>query len=244
MVIRQYRASGPLSKTILPVVALDDVFGIVAFGIAMSVAKLTMGGTGQSGLSMFVQPFMEIIGSLALGAVFGFILLFLSKRAQTEEETQIFVITAIALVGLVIFALAAIGDFSTANLTDIAPTDAAGAGRFALESVQPAFHELDGLGVAERHAQRALDRDAGGHGRPAGLPAPDACRTPGSPPAPHLSPADASGTRSRTPAWARARTSTCALRQAHCVARGDVQPVAGRHPPDAGAGEGRRGGHG
>lgn len=97
MVIRQYRASGPLSKTILPVVALDDVFGIVAFGIAMSVAKLTMGGTGQSGLSMFVQPFMEIIGSLALGAVFGFILLFLSKRAQTEEETQIFVITAIAL---------------------------------------------------------------------------------------------------------------------------------------------------
>ena len=97
MVIRQYRASGPLSKTILPVVALDDVFGIVAFGIAMSVTKLTMGGTGQSGLSMFVQPFMEIIGSLALGAVFGFILLFLSKRAQTEEETQIFVITAIAL---------------------------------------------------------------------------------------------------------------------------------------------------
>lgn len=97
MVIRQYRASGPLSKTILPVVALDDVFGIVAFGIAMSVAKLTMGGTGQSGLSMFMQPFMEIIGSLALGAVFGFILLFLSKRAQTEEETQIFVITAIAL---------------------------------------------------------------------------------------------------------------------------------------------------
>ena len=52
MVIRQYRASGPLSKTILPVVALDDVFGIVAFGIAMSVAKLTMGGTGQSGLSI------------------------------------------------------------------------------------------------------------------------------------------------------------------------------------------------
>ena len=97
MVIRQYRASGPLSKTILPVVALDDVFGIIAFGIAISVAKLSMGNSNQSGLAMFAQPFIETIGSLGLGGVFGLILLFFSKRAKTEEETLSFVITAIAL---------------------------------------------------------------------------------------------------------------------------------------------------
>ena len=97
MVIRQYRASGPLSKTILPVVALDDVLGIIAFGIAISVAKLTMGSTDQSGLLMFAQPLIEIIGSLGLGACFGVILLFFAKRAKGEEETLIIVITAIAL---------------------------------------------------------------------------------------------------------------------------------------------------
>ena len=97
MVIRQYRASGPLSKAILPVVALDDVFGIIAFGIAISAARLTMGSTGQSSPAMFVQPLIEIIGSLGLGASFGVILLFFAKRAKGEEETLIIVITAIAL---------------------------------------------------------------------------------------------------------------------------------------------------
>ncbi len=97
MVIRQYRASGPLSKTILPVVALDDVFGIIAFGIAISVAKLSVGNAGQAGIAMFVQPFIEIIGSLALGTAFGFILLYISKRAKSEEETLNFILTTIAL---------------------------------------------------------------------------------------------------------------------------------------------------
>ena len=42
LVIRQYRAYGPLTKTILPVVALDDVFGIIVFGVAMSLAKISL----------------------------------------------------------------------------------------------------------------------------------------------------------------------------------------------------------
>ncbi len=97
MVIRQYRASGPLSKTILPVVALDDVFGIIVFGIALSVAKISIGDLSQPALVMFLQPFIEIIASLALGTVFGFVLLFFSKRAQTDEENLGLILTAIAL---------------------------------------------------------------------------------------------------------------------------------------------------
>src|SRR5690606_7040176 len=49
LVIQQYKAHGPLTKTILPVVAMDDVYGIIAFGIAMSVAKLS---EGKSDLSL------------------------------------------------------------------------------------------------------------------------------------------------------------------------------------------------
>lgn len=47
-----------------------------------------------------------------------------------EALKVMFVITAIALAGLIVFAIAAIGDFSWSNLTDIAPSDAAGASSF------------------------------------------------------------------------------------------------------------------
>lgn len=56
MVIRQYRAYGPLTKTILPVAALDDVLGIMAFGIAMSLAKLSIGTESVSILHMILDP--------------------------------------------------------------------------------------------------------------------------------------------------------------------------------------------
>ena len=42
LVIRQYRAYGPLTRTILPVVALDDILGIMAFGIAITLAKMSI----------------------------------------------------------------------------------------------------------------------------------------------------------------------------------------------------------
>ena len=62
LVMRQYRADGPLTRTILPVVALDDVFGIMAFGIALSLARLSQGALSTL-LQMLVQPLVEIVGS-------------------------------------------------------------------------------------------------------------------------------------------------------------------------------------
>ncbi len=86
MVINQFRADGPLTRTILPVVALDDVGGIIAFGIALSVAKLTTGVSEGSFLMMISQPFIEIIGSIILGLVIGTVLTFLAKKASNKEE--------------------------------------------------------------------------------------------------------------------------------------------------------------
>lgn len=97
MVIRQYRAAGPLCKTILPVVALDDVFGIIAFGIAMSLAKIVEGTTQQSPLVMFMMPLVEIFGSLALGIGLGFILLYVSRFLRNNEELLGATLAAIAL---------------------------------------------------------------------------------------------------------------------------------------------------
>ena len=89
MVIRQYRAYGPVTKTILPVVALDDVFGIVAFGIAISVSKILVSGEEFSILKIVGVPVYEIFGSLLLGLLLGIILSLLTKKIDPKDELQI-----------------------------------------------------------------------------------------------------------------------------------------------------------
>lgn len=95
MVIRQFKADGPLTRTILPVVALDDVFGIMIFGIALSVAKITSGIGEYSALQMISQPFIEIIGSIILGIVIGVVLTLLAKKASNKEELLAIVLAVI-----------------------------------------------------------------------------------------------------------------------------------------------------
>ena len=96
MVIRQYKAHGPLTKTILPVVAIDDAVGIMLFGIAMSMAKISIGTTKHSFLEMLTSPMIEIIGSLMLGFILGIVLTFIAKKANSREELLSIVLASIA----------------------------------------------------------------------------------------------------------------------------------------------------
>lgn len=95
MVMRQYRSDGPVTRTVLPVVALDDVFGIMAFGIAMSIARVYVGGSDYTFWQMLLQPFIEIFGSFAVGAVVGVILAFIAKKASDTDEVMIVALAAI-----------------------------------------------------------------------------------------------------------------------------------------------------
>lgn len=97
MVIRQFRADGPLTRTILPVVALDDVAGIIVFGIAISVAKISVGEAQSSFLHMMSQPFIEIIGSIILGLVIGVVLTFLAKKVSNKEELLSIILATIGV---------------------------------------------------------------------------------------------------------------------------------------------------
>lgn len=73
MVIKQYGAKGPLTKTLLSVVALDDAVALIAFGVAFSIVS-TLRNTADVGPVMSIlAPFIEIIGSLAAGIVLGFL---------------------------------------------------------------------------------------------------------------------------------------------------------------------------
>lgn len=86
MVIRELKARGPLVNTILPVVAIDDALGIMAFGICLSIAKITSGTDAVSLFSIVWNPLVEIGGSLILGGILGFCLSFLAPKTKSRDE--------------------------------------------------------------------------------------------------------------------------------------------------------------
>ena len=73
MVVRQYKAKGPLTNLLLPVVALDDAVGLIVFAISFGVARTLTSGTTDL-ISIIVTPLVEIVASLILGAIMGWLL--------------------------------------------------------------------------------------------------------------------------------------------------------------------------
>jgi Kef-type K+ transport system membrane component KefB len=79
MVVRQYKAKGPVTNTLLPVVAIDDAVALIAFGISVAIAKaINSHGTVPFIDSLFI-PIVEIVGALVLGVILGLILKYLTK---------------------------------------------------------------------------------------------------------------------------------------------------------------------
>ena len=72
MVINQYKAKGPLTSILLPIVALDDAVGLIVFAISTGIAKGLSFGTVNL-VSILVNPLLEIIASLAMGAGMGWL---------------------------------------------------------------------------------------------------------------------------------------------------------------------------
>ena len=79
MVVKQYKAHGPVTETLLPVVALDDATALMCFGISVAIAKTIEGGVGDSLVMTIVTPLLEIIAALAIGVIFGVIFRFAVK---------------------------------------------------------------------------------------------------------------------------------------------------------------------
>ncbi len=78
MVVRQYKAKGPLTKLLLPIVALDDAVGLIVFAVSFGIAKTLISGNIDF-VSIFINPLVEIAASLTLGAVMGWFLTQLEK---------------------------------------------------------------------------------------------------------------------------------------------------------------------
>ena len=73
MVVRQYKAKGPLTDLLLPIVALDDAVGLVLFAVSFGVARALNAGSLDL-ISVVVDPLVEIFSSLLLGALAGYAL--------------------------------------------------------------------------------------------------------------------------------------------------------------------------
>lgn len=75
MVIRQYNARGPVTETLMSVVAIDDAVALMAFGFAVTIAKVMTGASGDGSLVLSIlKPFGEILLALAIGVLLGLLM--------------------------------------------------------------------------------------------------------------------------------------------------------------------------
>lgn len=100
MVVKQYKAKGPVTDILLPVVALDDAVGLVLFSVSFGIAKSLKVGA-VSVLSIVVEPLLEIVCSLGLGAAMGFLFSlcerFFHSRSKRLAVSVGFVLMTIAI---------------------------------------------------------------------------------------------------------------------------------------------------
>lgn len=85
MVVKQYKAKGPLTSILLPIVALDDAVGLVLFAVSFGIARSLGAGT-VSVLSVILEPIIEVILSIALGAVMGFLFNFMERFFHSRSK--------------------------------------------------------------------------------------------------------------------------------------------------------------
>ncbi|MBR7181998.1 MAG: cation:proton antiporter [Clostridia bacterium] len=100
MVVRQYKAKGPVTSTLLPVVALDDAVGLILFSISLGVAK-AFASPEIDLVSIIVNPLLEVILSVGLGALMGMLFTFCERffhsRSKRLAVSVAFVLATVAL---------------------------------------------------------------------------------------------------------------------------------------------------
>lgn len=85
MVIKQYKAEGPVTNILLPVVALDDVVGLIVFAISFGIAKALEQGHLDM-VSVLVNPLIEVFASLLLGALLGLVYTFIERFFHSRSK--------------------------------------------------------------------------------------------------------------------------------------------------------------
>ncbi|MBQ4120532.1 MAG: cation:proton antiporter [Clostridia bacterium] len=100
MVVKQYKAKGPLTDILLPIVALDDAVGLVLFAVSFGIAKAMINNSFDL-ISMILEPILEVVFSVLLGFVMGLLFSFFEKffhsRSKRLAMSVTFVLLTVAL---------------------------------------------------------------------------------------------------------------------------------------------------
>lgn len=99
LVVRQYHAKGELTSTLLPVVAMDDAIGLMAYAISVSIAKMIQNGEAFNLMNTLISPLLEIILSLAVGGVIG-IIVAISNRFFHSRANRLMICIAAVMLGV------------------------------------------------------------------------------------------------------------------------------------------------
>lgn len=99
MTIRQTGAKGDFVDTLIQVVALDDIVGLVAYAIAISVAVASTTGEGV-GFWAVVGPILVNIGVLLLGGLFGYFIKFMLNKRSNDNRLIIALATLFVFCGI------------------------------------------------------------------------------------------------------------------------------------------------
>ena len=98
MVIKQYKAKGPVTETLLSVVAIDDATALIMYSISIAAATALSGGNATV-KELVLKPVIEIGGALVVGAILGFLFL-LPMKAFKKDGNRLSLIIAFIFVGL------------------------------------------------------------------------------------------------------------------------------------------------
>ena len=103
MVVKQYKAKGPLTDILLPVVALDDAVGLVLFAVSFGVARAINNGPVNIG-AIVLEPIVEVVFSLMLGFIMGLLFTYFEKFFHSNSKrlamSLCFVLLTVALSNL------------------------------------------------------------------------------------------------------------------------------------------------
>lgn len=97
MVVRQYKAKGPVTETLLPVVAFDDAVGLIIFSVCFALAEVFAVGGEITAQAVVLAPLREIGLSLAIGAALGAVLALSCKAFKSQDSRLMLMVCAVIL---------------------------------------------------------------------------------------------------------------------------------------------------
>lgn len=107
VIVKKLRAKGPVTNTVIPVVGIDDMFGVIIFGLFTAIAVATIGNEALSIHNAVIEPVIEVLLSVGVGSAFGLLLGFVSRffihRLPKKEKYIAYLVFSLSSVLLAVF---------------------------------------------------------------------------------------------------------------------------------------------